>query len=152
MEYNIDYKTGRIIYYVVCLFVLVFALFLLLYHVLGLRFTGNLSSCYLNEVWHLYCPACGCTRSLDYLLHGQFVASFWANPLLISMLLFFLSYFLPASYTFLIKRNGNLYYHFHKKLLIFLIMFNIGYFILRNISLIFFHYDFIHENTIYWLK
>lgn len=151
-EHNADYKAGKIIFILVCLFLCFLFVFLLLYHFFDWSFTGKLSSCYVNEVLHLYCPGCGGTRALDYLLHGRLFSSFAANPLPVSMLLFFLTYFIPAVYTFLIKRNGNLYYHFHKKLLLILILFNIGYFLLRNASLILFHYDFIHENTKYWIK
>lgn len=152
MEYNIDYKTGRIIYYVICSFLFIFGIFLMIYHIFDFKFASYLSFCSVNRIWHLYCPACGGTRSLDFLLHGQLISSFLANPLVLSMLLFFLSYFLPATYTFLIKRNGNIYYHFQKKFLIILILINVLYFVARNISLIFFQYDFIGENAQYFIK
>lgn len=147
-----DYKSGKIIYLLLCILLAFFGVFLIIYHLKDWSFTGNLPSCYINRVWHIYCPACGGTRSFDHLLHARFLSSLLANPLLISALIFFCSYFLPASYTFLIKRNGNIYYHFHKKLLILLIVYNIGYFLLRNFSLIFLHFDFIQENTQYWIK
>lgn len=152
MNDSIDYKTGKIIYIVICIFLIIMLGFLVIYHIFDLQFTGNLSSCYMNDVWHLYCPACGCTRAMDYILHGKLYSSFIANPLILSLIIYFFSYFFPATYTFIIKRNGNIYYHFHKKLLVFFIIFNLGYFIIRNFSIIIFHYDFIHENSQYWIK
>lgn len=152
MSSDVDYYSGKVIYYVVCVFLLLCGVFLIIYHIYDFQFVGNLTSCYINDVWHLYCPACGATRALDFFLHGRIFKSLIANPFIISVVIFFLSYFMPATYTFLIKRDKKIYYHFNKKLLIVLIVINLGYFFVRNISLIFFGYDFIQENTKYWIK
>ncbi len=150
MNSDADYYSEKIIYYIVCVFLILFFLFLIIYHTYGWQFAGNLSSCYINDVWHLYCPACGATRALDYFLHGRLLKSLLANPFIISAVLFFMSYFIPATYTFIIKKDRKRYYHFNKNLLISLIVINIGYFLARNISLVLWGYDFIYENTKYW--
>lgn len=149
---EINYKSEKIVYILTCCAVLAAILFLILYHINEWQFSGQTDPCYINRVWHLYCPACGGTRSLDYLFHGRILSSFLYNPLPVSALIFFLSYFIPATYTFVIKRNGNIYYHFQKKLLIFLILLNIFYFLIRNLSMILFHIDIIGENTRYWIR
>lgn len=47
----------------------------------------TLPSCYLYELTGIYCPGCGCTRSVFALIHGDVLLSLRQNPLVISSLI-----------------------------------------------------------------
>ena len=57
--------------------------------------TGFFPACPFRTLTGLNCPGCGTTRGLHQLLHGNFVAAFELNPLMILMLPV-LGYFLLA--------------------------------------------------------
>ncbi len=40
-------------------------------------------NCYVRETVGLYCPGCGGTRAFVYLLHGHFLQSFFAHPIVL---------------------------------------------------------------------
>ncbi|MBP1755349.1 MAG: hypothetical protein H6Q59_1747 [Firmicutes bacterium] len=45
-----------------------------------LALTAYLPKCFIYQYLHLYCPACGNTRSITALLHGDLSASIRYNP------------------------------------------------------------------------
>ena len=48
--------------------------------------TGFFPACPFRTLTGLNCPACGTTRGLHQLLHGNFIAAFELNPLMVLML------------------------------------------------------------------
>lgn len=40
----------------------------------------TIASCWIYTHWHIYCPACGGTRSLIALSQGNWLRSFYYNP------------------------------------------------------------------------
>ena len=40
----------------------------------------TISSCWIYNSWHIYCPGCGCTRSLIALFKGDVVRALYYNP------------------------------------------------------------------------
>ncbi|MDF2513460.1 MAG: hypothetical protein K0S04_3326 [Herbinix sp.] len=60
-----------------------------------------LPSCYFYNLFHLYCPSCGNTRSVISLLHGEVLSSLRFNivPILLTVLLL-LSYIEFVTYSF----------------------------------------------------
>jgi len=48
--------------------------------------TGFFPACPFRTLTGLNCPGCGTTRGLHQLLHGNFVAAFELNPLMVLML------------------------------------------------------------------
>lgn len=148
---NIYYKKAKKFYFIICALVLLFFISLFFYHYFGFKLTGHLKPCMFNYLLHIYCPGCGGTRAMDYFLHGQFIKSFLSNPAVLYLVGLFLSYFLPATYSFIIKRNGKVYYKFHPFSLYFFIVEIILFFIIRNAALIIFHYDFLGDCIKYWV-
>ncbi len=145
-----NYKNGRKLYIITCIFVGIGFLLFLIYHIFDLQLAGHFNTCVLSAFFHIYCPGCGGTRAIDYLLHGQIIHSFASHPVILYLTLLFLSYFIPATYTYILKRNGRKYYSFHPWTLYVLLGIVIGFFILRNLVLIVFHYDFLGDCLRYW--
>ncbi|HWT77143.1 MAG TPA: DUF2752 domain-containing protein [Mobilitalea sp.] len=87
--------------------------------------------CYFYSLFHLYCPACGNTRSVTALLHGDILGSLRYNivpPLLV--LIGLLAYIELATYSFgthrrLLPRRLSFY--------LILIALLVIYFIVRNL-------------------
>lgn len=148
---NKNYKNGRKLYIITCILLGIGFICFLLYHSFNLHFSGHLSTCFMNAFLHIYCPGCGGTRAIDYLLHGQILKSFICHPLVVYLLLLFLSYFLPATYTYVIKRNGRKYYRFRPFTLYVMLGIILGFFFLRNALMIFLHYDFLGDCLKYWI-
>lgn len=49
-------------------------------------FTHIFPPCLFNKFTGLYCPGCGGTRAVHYLLHGEIAAAFAMNPLFVASL------------------------------------------------------------------
>lgn len=148
---NTNYKNGKKLYIITCILVGIGFLCFLLYHGFDFQFSGHLSTCFMNAFWHIYCPGCGGTRAIDYLLHGQLLKSLASHPVIVYLAALFLSYFLPATYTYVMKRNGKKYYRFHPWTLFVLLGIIVGFFVLRNLLLVFGHYDFLGDCLKYWV-
>lgn len=146
------YKNGKKLYIITCILLGIGFVCFLFYHIYDFTFSGHGPACAMNAFFHIYCPGCGGTRALDYLLHGRLLMSLGCHPVILYLVLLFLSYFIPATYTYVIKRNGSKYYRFHPWTLYLLLAIILGSFVLRNVLLIVFHYDFIGDCLPYWIK
>lgn len=51
------------------------------YHLIGGDNHVHVTLCMFKDITGLPCPSCGITRSLLSLLHGNFQAALWINPL-----------------------------------------------------------------------
>ena len=146
-----DYQKGKKLYIVACIFTLLCVVFLVIYHLLDITFVTGAPSCFVSAYWHLYCPGCGGTRALEALLHGRVLTSLLSHPVVIYLATIYLSYFLCASYTFLIKRDGQLYYRFHAWTLLGMPIIVLVNCVVRNLLLVVFHYDFLGTCLTYWI-
>lgn len=57
------------------------AFLLLFFYVTDFSFTNYMYACLLHTLTGLYCPGCGGTRAILFLLHGDFLRSFLYHPL-----------------------------------------------------------------------
>lgn len=146
-----NYSKHKIYYYVALILIILFIIFLILYHYMDFSFYGRGSDCGFKLLLHCYCPGCGGSRALDAFLHGNFLTSLLSHPAIIITFGLFMSYFIPATYTFLIKRNGNLYYKFHPISLWILLIVIVSHFVMRNLLLIVFHIDYLQDCIIYYI-
>ena len=87
--------------------------------------------CAIKEITGWYCPGCGGTRSINYLLHGHFLTSFIYHPFVIIALAMY-SIFMISHTISLFKKDydGIQIKVWHANLLLFVVLFN---FILKNI-------------------
>ena len=105
--------------------------------------------CTLKAVCHLYCPGCGGTHALYYLLHFQILNSLLANPLVLSGIIVLLYYWFRLLYV-LIQKKGTGIYHMNLSFLWGLLIILGTLFVLRNLLLITGIYDFSGELISYW--
>lgn len=70
--------------------------------------------CLFRQLLHIPCPACGSTRSVLALLHGDWQAAFHLNPngILLALLLVALPLWLASD---LLRRKSSLY-HFYNRM------------------------------------
>lgn len=96
--------------------------------------------CVFREKFHFYCPGCGGTRALNTLLHFQIIDSLRYNPILIIILIDIL-FSIISKYIEIIKQQRYKYYMLRFKGKVYILIFLIGYTIIRNILLILFRID-----------
>lgn len=149
--YSVQYKFHKKLYIYAFISVILFLLFLFAYHFFDYSFYGRGTDCGFKYLFHCYCPGCGGSRALDAFLHGKIITSILCHPAIAITFCLFMAYFLPATYTFLIKRNGKLYYKFHSFTLWTLLAIIVIHFIIRNILLICFKYDYLQDCISYYV-
>ena len=149
--YSKKYNSHKKYYYIASILAILFLIFLIIYHFFNWTFYGLGNDCGFKTLFHCYCPGCGGTRALDSFLHGKILTSVLYHPAILITFILFMAYYLPATYTFLIKKDGLLYYKFHSFTLWFLLASIVLHFVIRNILLIFFHIDYIQDCISYYL-
>ncbi|MDY6351438.1 MAG: DUF2752 domain-containing protein [Lachnospiraceae bacterium] len=63
--------------------------------------------CIFHEVTGLYCPGCGGTRALGFLLHGHPLLSLWYHPLVIYGVFLIIYYCIRAVTALIAKENSS---------------------------------------------
>ena len=101
-------------------------------------------SCIFKNNVHLYCPGCGGSRALVYLLNLDLLRSFIYYPPLLVSVIFILDLDLRAFISFL-KNDFSFLRSFRAKFLILIPIFIIVNFIIRNVLLVAFGIDFIGD-------
>lgn len=120
-------------------------LYVLFYHIYKWEFCIPFSYCAFHDVLHLYCPGCGGTRAIDALLAFRFVDSFLANPIVLYMAAVGMYYYVFAFYSFIIKKNGKIYYKLPNCLIWIALGIVVCFFVLRNVLLIFGKIDYLGD-------
>lgn len=100
--------------------------------------------CILHDVLHIYCPGCGGTRAVMELLRGHILKSLWYNPAVVLGGLLIAYYELGVFYT-LVKKNGKRYYIANGWPVYLYVILIFIYAILRDILLLGFQIDVLHD-------
>ncbi|MBO5907550.1 MAG: DUF2752 domain-containing protein [Clostridia bacterium] len=132
------------------LFLLIFINLSLLFLSLGYALVIHLSGekyvveCAFKNIFGLYCPGCGGSRSVLYLYKLDFLSAFLAYPP-IYLLLFFLVYLDTRAIISIAKDEPKYFSSFNLNILIIIPVFILVFFLLRNIALVVFGYDFLGD-------
>ena len=102
---------------------------------------------YCKYMW-LYCPACGGTRAMWYLLHFDLLHSFIYNPFVPILAAIVLYCDVRALVSFIKGRNK--FFYLSEKLTWILVGSLLTFWIIRNILLVFFGYDPIGDTDNFW--
>lgn len=146
-----QYKIHLRCYIIASGLVILFFIFLWAYHQFDYSFYGSGKDCGFKYLFHCYCPGCGGSRALDAFLHGNLLHSVLSHPAILMTFCLFMAYYLPATYTFLIKHNGTLYYKFHSFTLWVLLAVIVLHFFIRNLLLITLHIDYLKDCIHYYI-
>lgn len=91
-------------------------------------------TCRFKEVLHIYCPGCGGTRAVYYLLRFDFIGSFLANPAVLCTSLILADLDVRALLS-LITNNPKAFTNFKSKVFLLIPAILILNFVIRNILL-----------------
>ena len=96
------------------------------------------TGCFIRNQFHIYCPGCGGTRSVEALFNLQPVRSLYYNPAVILMIL--VAVCIQIIKIIEVKRGANIY---KTRILVYGLFLAIWfvYFIARNILLVYFGID-----------
>lgn len=120
-----------------------------LYLQIAKNMPGLFPPCLAKYILHIYCPGCGGTHSVRYLLSLRFLDAFLANPLVPCGAIVLLYYWIRMLVA-LIRGKGKCVYRMWLGWLWGMLILMIAFFLIRNCLLIFCHYDFLGELIPYW--
>ena len=107
--------------------------------------------CILNRYLHLYCPGCGGTRALRYLVEGRIVDSFLANPMVLYAGLIYFRVWTALFYN--CKKGykcGKMIPPFSEREIWITFAIVMAYGIVRDVLLVVFGMDFLGDLAAYW--
>ena len=100
---DIFYKLGKIVFFPVCIILIILA------HLTISQFL-SLPECIVLKNYHIYCPGCGATRALFYLVHFKILKSFMLHPFVIYTFVVYISFMMRCFY------HRHLSQKYHKKI------------------------------------
>lgn len=106
--------------------------------------------CAFQQLLHIYCPGCGGTRAVYSLLRFRLWESFLEHPVVLFTALVGTEYYIGAIIT-LIRNNGKRYYYVRVWFCYVALGIIVVNFILKNLLLIVFHYDYMQDLIQYWI-
>ena len=107
--------------------------------------------CFLWKYFHIYCPTCGGTRSVQYFVKGRLWESLLANPAPIVMCVFYVRIWGTLLYNCVAFGKGKRMVPPMTDLEAWgILIIVIVYFIVRNLLMIFFHMDYLGDLAGYW--
>ncbi len=122
----------------------------LYFNVSGKELSFSKETCAFPLYFHIYCPGCGGTRAIRYLMRGDVIRSFMAHPIVLYLLILYIQSVCVSIYTIFIKKDMVVRYYVRIWELWVLLGIVVGSFLIRNLLLIFFGIDFLGECAPFW--
>ena len=72
-----------------------------------------LRDCFFYSNYHIYCPGCGGTRAVQYLLKGEILKSLQAHPIVLYSLIIYLYYMIAYTIKLALKKIHFIKVEFH---------------------------------------
>ncbi|MBR6708326.1 MAG: DUF2752 domain-containing protein [Clostridia bacterium] len=119
-----------------------------LYFLLVERYPFLSFGCVMSRVLHLYCPGCGGTRAVGALLRGDILTSLRCHPVVLWICMICVVQFVRML-TALLRRDPDRA-AFPNWCWIGMIVLLIGVFVVRNLLMICFGYDYLGDNLAFW--
>lgn len=135
----------------ICIGSIFFLFFLFCYRTFGWHIAYHRqTTCIMHNYLYLYCPGCGGTRALDAFLRGEIWLSLLYNPFLMVLVGLASYYFVMAFYSFVVKKDGKIYYNVPVELMMALAVLLVIYTAGRNIVMIVWEIDPLQDLVVYW--
>ena len=145
------YKEQKIVFQIAMIGGGLFLFFWVLYRIFGWHIAFHFdTTCVMHNYFHLYCPGCGGTRAFDAFLRGEILVSVSYNPFFLLLAGMVGYYYLLAFYTFVIKKDGKIYYNIPVDFMIKMAVILVVYTILKNVLMIFWGIDPLQDLVVYW--
>lgn len=108
--------------------------------------------CTFSRKTHLYCPGCGGTRAVRYFLKGDMLSSFLSNAIPVYTAIVLLRIWVALFHNTVMEkiRKGKKWTLFYRWEMWGILIVVAGYFILRNVFLVLFGWDFLGDMAAYW--
>lgn len=107
-----------------------------------------LGDCPVRRILHLYCPGCGGTRAVKTLLRGDLLTSVQSNPVVIWGVVLCIWQYIRMVRGYLHRDRACL--RIPAWSWISLIVVILGFFVVRNLLLVFAGYDYLGDNAAFW--
>lgn len=119
-------------------------------------------TCTFSQKLHLYCPGCGGTRSIKYLLQGKVFHSLLAHPVPVYALVVLVRIWVALGHNLLVGRKmtgqgvaasssaGKIWPVFCHWEMWFILVVVFGFFILRDVLLVTLKWDFLGDLAQFW--
>lgn len=151
MKYHVHINKKQYFFCIVLLFLFIILSYLYVSYMP--KCTGALPlifpDCMFKQIFHLYCPGCGGTRSVECLFHLQPVQSCLYHPMVIYIVICLCFFYIKIGVQ-LKRQNGVADFNISTAPLWGLLFLLILFFIGRNILLVCTGFDYIGELSAYW--
>ncbi|MGN0342317.1 MAG: DUF2752 domain-containing protein [Roseburia sp.] len=112
------------------------AVYFLISYITGFQLSRHIAPCYFHAITGLYCPGCGGTRSINFLLQGRCFLSFFYHPFVLYCVVVGGYFMISQTVGLIAKKNFRFILHYHDWMLwaaLFLVATN---FIIKNLFLL----------------
>lgn len=116
----------------------------------GIEISLDNKECLFPTVLHLYCPGCGGTRAVRYLMKGDVIRSFLAHPIVLYALLLYIQSLIVSIYTVFIKKDNVLRTYVYIWQIWLALGIVLSVFIVRNACMVFGRIDFLGDCLPFW--
>lgn len=106
--------------------------------------------CQFSQLYHLYCPGCGGTRSIVSLLKFDIIGSIVANPVPVYAIALFMHVWAALLHNVIAGSKGRLWRIIYEWEVVGIIVVIAGNFILRNLFLVLFGIDPLGDMAGFW--
>ncbi len=114
-------------------------------------YLDKIEPCYFSRAFHLYCPGCGGTRAVKALLDGDIVRSFLSHPVPVCAIIMLVRMWAALLHnTFFDKDGKHIWSVLSKWEIIGIPVVIVGFFIVRNLLLVFCNIDYLGDMSSYW--
>ena len=116
----------------------------------GKEISLSTRSCFFPAFLHLYCPGCGGTRALRYLLKGNLISSFLAHPIVLYLLIIYVQCLGMSFYDVFLDKSGTWHVKVYMWQIWGILLIVVGTFLFRNALMLMFGIDFLGDCVSFW--
>lgn len=114
----------------------IIAAYFLFSYFTGFQLSRNMQPCFFHAITGLYCPGCGGTRAILFLLHGHFIKSFFYHPFVLYCVVVGGYFMISQTVGLIAKKDSRFILHYHDWMLWSALILVSANFIIKNLFLL----------------